>query len=271
MKGLVLAMGVYTTLLWRGFASTILSGAIYCGRRQTWRWPAAMRLHVIRGFVWVAMSSLFFWGIARVPLAQAIALTFIAPSITLFLAAAILKEKIGRATIMASAIAFAGVLVIMFGNAHADLGPDVLPGMLAVLASAICFAFNIILVRAQAQIAGPVEITFWQNVIVTTCLALAAPWLAEVPDIRHAPMILVAAAMALMSHLMVGWAYRHCEASYLVSTEYTAFVWASLFGWLLFAETLSIWTIAGAALIVGGCLAASRRDPPAVSNIEAAL
>jgi S-adenosylmethionine uptake transporter len=37
-------------------------------------------------------------------------------------------------------------------------------------------------------------------------------------------------------------------------TEYSGFVWASILGWLVFAERVSLYTLAGAALIVGGCL-----------------
>ena len=42
-------------------------------------------------------------------------------------------------------------------------------------------------------------------------------------------------------------------------TEYSAFLWASALGWLVFSEPVSPYTLAGAALIVGGCLVAARR------------
>ena len=74
------------------------------------------------------MACLFFWGIGRVPLAQAIALTFIAPLIALLLAAIFLGERIGPRSIGGSAMAFAGVLVIVLGQARAELGDDALLG-----------------------------------------------------------------------------------------------------------------------------------------------
>ena len=52
-----------------------------------------------RGVIVTVMAVLFFWGIGRVPLAQAIALTFIAPLIALLLAAVFLGERIGRRSI----------------------------------------------------------------------------------------------------------------------------------------------------------------------------
>ena len=74
------------------------------------------------------MALLFFWGLARVPMAQAVALTFIAPLIALFLAALLLKEPIGRRTVGGSLAAFAGVVVIFIGQARADLGREALLG-----------------------------------------------------------------------------------------------------------------------------------------------
>jgi hypothetical protein len=53
-----------------------------------------MRIHLIRGLVGAVMAILFFWGLGRVPLAQAIALAFISPLISLYLAALLLKERI---------------------------------------------------------------------------------------------------------------------------------------------------------------------------------
>jgi S-adenosylmethionine uptake transporter len=50
-------------------------------------------------------------------------------------------------------------------------------------------------------------------------------------------------------------------------TEYSAFIWASVLGWLVFREGVSLYTLAGALLIVGGCLVASRRgraEPPEI-------
>ena len=107
MKGLVIAMGVYTTMFWRSLAGAALSGALYAVTNSPWPSRAAMRLHVIRGLVSVVMALTFFWGLARVPMAQAIALAFIAPLIALYLAAVMLHEKVGGRTVAGSLIAFA--------------------------------------------------------------------------------------------------------------------------------------------------------------------
>jgi len=207
-----------------------------------------------------------------VPLAQAIALAFIAPLIALFLAAAVLREAIGPRTIAASLVAFAGVITIFIGQAQADLGRDALLGSLAILASALCYAVNIILMRQQALVAKPIEIAFFQNLIVAVLLIAAWPFVggADLPPADQVPFILLASFLSTASLLLLSWAYARAEASYLAATEYTSFLWAALFGWLVFDESVSLFTVAGAALIVAGCILAARRPEEASPALEAA-
>ena len=184
-------------------------------------------------------------GLGRVPLAQAIALTFIAPLIALFLAASFLEERIGSRSIGGSLIAFAGVLVIVLGQARADLGPDALLGSVAILVSALCYAINIVLMRHQALVAEPLEINFFQSLDGARPVAGDPPFLGF-PDWptdgghvgrrrrRHVH----------RGRLLFSWAYARAEASYLAVTEYSGFLWAAALGWLVFSEAVSLYTAA---------------------------
>lgn len=271
MKGLVLALGAYTTLLWRNVAGVVISGAIYAMKRPPRPSRAGLKLHAIRGAVSTVMAVTFFWGLARVPMAQAIALTFIAPLLSLFLSAVMLGERITRTTIAASLTAFMGVIVILIGQWQADLGPDAFRGAIAVLTSAMCYAFNIVLMRQQALVAGPIEVAFSQSLVVAVLLALGAPLFAALPDIEHVPAIIAAAALATISLVLLAWAYARGKASALSPSEYSAFVWAALFGWLVFGEHVTLPTLGGAALIVSGCLLAARQRPDPIIEMEAAI
>jgi S-adenosylmethionine uptake transporter len=270
MKGLVLALGTYATMVWRMLAGVVMSGALFAARPNR---PDAstMRIHLYRGALTTVMAVLFFWGLARVPLAQAIALAFIAPLIALFLAAGLLGERIGPRTIGASLIAFAGVVLIFIGQAQADLGHEALMGSFAILASAVCYAVNIILMRRQALVAKPIEIAFFQNLIVAGLLLAAWPVMggADFPPADQIPFVLLAAFLSTASLLLLSWAYARAEASYLAATEYTSFLWAMLLGWLVFGESVSLFTLAGAALIVAGCILAATKPEDFNPALEA--
>ncbi|HET9398645.1 MAG TPA: DMT family transporter [Sphingomicrobium sp.] len=259
MKGLTLAIGTYPTLLWRSLIGIALTAVPYLATRKTWPGRTAMRLHLLRGAMMAPMAIFFFWGLARVPMAQAVALTFIAPLIALVLAALILKEPIGPRTVGGSLAAFAGVIIIFIGQAQADLGPAALLGSFAILGSAVIYAFNIIVMRRQAQNAGPVEIAFFQNIVIGIVLVAAIPVIGIPPlPNGHWTELLLAAALAIGSLMLLGWAYARAGAAYLSTTEYSSFLWAIVLGWWRFGETVSLFTLLGASLIVAGCLVAAR-------------
>jgi S-adenosylmethionine uptake transporter len=260
MKGVSIAAGVYSALLLRCACGTLLMGPVWA--LANWHRPtmAAIKMHWLRSAVVTGMALLFFWGLVRMPLAQAMALSFIAPLIALYLAALVLGETIQRKAIIASLLGLAGVAVI----AAARLREGTLDvnsgwGMAAVLASAVLYAWNLILQRQQAQLASPPEIAFFQNLCVALILAVAAPWLLIWPAAAVLREIGLAAALAGASLLLLSWAYARAEAQALVPVEYTGFVWAALFGWLKFGEKVSWATLAGVVLIVVGSWIAVRK------------
>jgi S-adenosylmethionine uptake transporter len=97
---------------------------------------------------------------------------------------------------------------------------------------------------------------------------LFAPLWAVVPTVQYLPDLVAAAVAGITSMMLLSWAYARAEARILIPVEYTAFVWAALFGWLVFAEEITLATLAGTALIVVGCLVAARQQPDHVDHIE---
>jgi S-adenosylmethionine uptake transporter len=268
MKHLVLAIGILAVTIWRAVANMAISAALYLPLRLPLPSRSTLKVHVARGAIVTVMAFLFFWGIGRVPLAQAIALTFIAPLIAMLLAALVLHEQIGKRSIIGSIGAFCGVLVIVFGQTRAPAGHDLLQGTLAILGSALCYAVNIVLMRHQALAAKPLEINFYQclTVLVLWSVALPVVGLPSWPSTQW-PWLAVAALLSTSGTLLFAWAYARGEASYLAVTEYSGFLWAAVCGWVAFHEAVSLYTLAGAVLIVAGCLVAARRsfaEPPEI-------
>jgi drug/metabolite transporter (DMT)-like permease len=273
MKAVSIEIGAYNTLVWRLGIAVLLTGAIYAFTRPARPTREAMKAHLGRSVLVAVMAISFFWGIVRVPLAEAIALSFIAPLIALGLAALFLKEEIGARSVLGSLLGLAGVAVVVAGRIGGTHSHETVLGMGAVLFSAVVYAMNLVVARHQAQLAKPLEIAFYQNLFVLGLLAVPAPWLLAVPAAQHWPGIAVAALLAIVSLLLLSWAYARAEAQVLLPVEYTAFIWASLMGWWMFGEKLTVATIAGTVLIVAGCLLAARKQAGrgAAPEAEAAL
>ena len=260
MKAQGLAMGAYSAMYWRNVAGVILAAALYLPFRPVRPSRPAFKLHVIRSALTAVMMYCFFFGLTRVPLAQAIGLTFIAPIIALFLASPFLGERIGANSKFAALLGFGGVMVVVGGdllrmNAETDL-----LGVSAMLAFAVMYAVNLILQRKLALIAKPMEITFYQNTIVLLLMTPLAPFLLLMPanELQWGGAVLAGSA-AIGSLILMSIAYRRAEAQQLVSTEYTAFVWAAIFGWWLFSEAVTAQTLLGTGLIMFGCVVGARR------------
>lgn len=271
MKGMSVALGAYNAVFWRYLVGVVIAAILFFAQTPKRPSRAALQLYFIRGVLIAIMAFLFFWGLARTPLAEGVALSFIAPLIALYLAAVLLKERIGRNAIFASVLGIAGVVVIVAGKMEGDFGPEAQWGVAAILLSAIAYAYNLVLQRQLALIAGPLEITFFQNIIVFVCLLLVAPFFAVVPDSAYWPGLTGAAVLAVVSLLFVTWGYARAEAQHLVSLEYSAFIWAAILGWYFFDEAVTWMTVAGTGLIVAGCLLVAWRRPKKAEIVEAAV
>lgn len=260
MKNASIAAGAYNAMLLRSLFGTMLMFPLWKWRGGQWPNRGAMRLHALRGAVSGAMATTFFWGLVRLPMAEGIALSFIAPLIALYLAAVLLGEQVGRRAILASVLGLAGVLVIAAGRlGEGAFSEAAVWGIGAILVSAVLYAFNLILQRKQAQLAGPIEVALFQTVFVGLFLALAAPWLAALPGPRALADIFGGALLAMVSLMLISWGYGRAEAQALLPIEYTAFVWAAIMGWWMFAEPVTLATLLGVALIVIGCWIAAPR------------
>ncbi len=270
MKGLSITSGAYSAVLWRSIVGVMLLGAIFLVKRRPWPGRPALWLHCQRGATAGFSVLLFFWGLVRVPMAQGVALTFLAPLIALYFAAALLGETIRRTAIWGSLIASLGVLAIAGGEVQAHASTAHVLGSVAIFAASIFYAYSLILLRQQAQVADPLEVALFTSIVLGGLLLIGAPWFAVRPSVSQLPSIGMAAVLGSISAMALAWAYGRAEAQVLAPVEYTAFIWAAILGYLFFGEHVSLYTVAGAGLIIAGCLFAVRGTAAPAPQTEAA-
>ena len=259
MKGASLAIGAYSAMLWRSLASAVVLGPLWAAKRGGWPQGKVLRLHALRGLNSAAMATSFFWGLKFLPLAEGMAISFIAPLIALYLAAVMLGETVGKRAVFASLLGLAGVAVIAGSRMTGDgYSRDAMLGIAAILFSAVLYAWNLILQRQQALLAPPREVATFQALFTSLYLAALAPWLLQWPDLPVALTLAGAALLATVSLMLISWGYGREETQVLLPLEYSAFIWAAIIGWFMFHEGLTLPTVAGAVLIVIGCWIATR-------------
>ncbi|MCP5396295.1 MAG: DMT family transporter [Sphingomonadaceae bacterium] len=262
MKSASLAIGAYSALLLRSLIGLALIGPVWAVLAGAWPSGAVLRIHLLRGIVAAFMALTFFFALTRLPLAEAIALSFIAPLVALWLAALLLGEKIRPQAIVAALLGLAGTLVIVGGRIGRErMSDDAAWGLVALFLSALLYAWNLVLQRQQALVALPTEVAAFQNGIVSLILLAGAPWLLVLPDAASWRDVAASAVLSVSAAMVLSWAYRRAEAQVLVPVEYTGFLWAVLFGWLFFAEKVTATTIMGAVLIAVGSWISGRNRP----------
>jgi drug/metabolite transporter (DMT)-like permease len=266
MKEAALVVGAYSAAVLRSAMGAALVAPVWLARGGRWPSRAVLRIHIRRGLVTTFMALTFFYAITKLPLAETIAISFIAPVISLYLAALILGERIERKAIVAAVLGLIGTLVIVGGRiGGAEMSDDAALGLAAIVFSAVLYAYNLVLARQQAQLAGPLEIASFHSGMSALVLGLAAPFLLTLPEPAILGSIAAAAALTVCGAISLAWAYARAEAQVLVPMEYSGFLWAVLFGWLFFREAVTPATLAGTALIVGGCWIAARKRPEQVA------
>lgn len=260
MKAAALAAGAYSASVFRSAIGTAIIAPIWLGTGARWPQKPVLKLHLLRGTVSGFMALSFFYALTKLPIAEAIAISFIAPLIALYLAAIWLGEVIRKEAVFASILGFAGTIVIVSGRlGAADYDADTLKGLAAILFSALLYATNFIIIRKQALVSSPAEATTFHSAVACLVLLVFAPWFLVVPELPAMRDIAISAALTVAGAFALTWAYARAEAQVLVPMEYSGFLWAALFGWIFFAELVTASTIAGAVLIVIGCLIVARR------------
>lgn len=262
MKTAALAVGVLTAGFLRSAFGTAIIAPVWWYRERKWPARPVLRIHLLRGTVSAAMALSFFYALTKLPLAEAIAISFIAPLIALYLAAILLGEVIRRESVVASVLGFAGTLIIVAGRLGTTAGDvETLKGLGAILFSALLYAWNFIIIRQQAQVSSPAEATTFHSGVGFVIMLLLSPLFFTAPPLPILLQLVAAAVLTVSGAMAITWAYARAEAQVLVPIEYTGFLWASLLGWLIFAEQVTPATLAGTALIVAGCWIAARRRP----------
>jgi drug/metabolite transporter (DMT)-like permease len=200
----------------------------------------------LRGVCVIASAFLFINGLRHLTLADAIAVSFTGPLFITAMAPLVLGEKVGWRRWLAVLIGFAGVLFML------RPGSDVLQwAILFPLGAAVCGGLRDLITR---RIAGT-ETTAAVLAATTTAVLVAglatAPfteWVAVRPD--HLAMFAGSGALIAVAHTLMIEAFRRGEAALVAPFKYSALLWATLIGFLIFAELPDRWTIIGAVIIV---------------------
>ena len=228
--------------------------------RPGWPTREATVHNSLRALLIVVIATSFFFALGRLPLADAIALSFISPVLTALMGALLLGERLDWRIAVALCAGLAGMLLIVGGSlGSGHYSDEVLIGAAAVLVSAIGYSLNIIMLRHRATRDSLAHIVLFQN--LGPALILAVPglivWITPTPT--DLALFALLGTIGVIAHTMLAHAFARLEAARLAPVQYLTLVWGVVFGFLFFAEIPGLATVLGALLIVLGTLVSQRR------------
>jgi drug/metabolite transporter (DMT)-like permease len=212
-------------------------------------WPALrtrhLRVHALRGLLLVCGACAFFLSLRTLPLAEATSLFFAAPIFITALSVPLLGEHVGWRRWTAVIVGFAGVLIVVRPGAAAFQ-----PASVLVVATALLYAVAMIGTRWIDRSESVWTMMFYVVLFPMLFSGLVAPLQWQTPALSHVPVFAGIAVFGATGMTLISHAFRLAPAAIVAPFDYTALVWASLLGWLLWGEIPGIWTYAGAAVIV---------------------
>jgi S-adenosylmethionine uptake transporter len=227
--------------------------------RPGWPTREAALHNGLRACLISVIATSFFFALGRLPLADAIALSFISPVLTALMGALLLGERLDWRIAGALAAGLAGMILIVGGGVGAAAyDANALIGAGAVLVAAIGYALNIIMLRHRATRDPLGQIVLIQNLGPALILAIPGLMVWTPPTLQDLALFALIGAIGVTAHTMLAHAFARIEAARLAPVQYVTLVWGVLFGFVFFAEVPAIITCLGAVLIVLGTLVTRR-------------
>lgn len=234
-------------------AGTILLMGIYGVRIFITAHPV---LQLARGVLAAGSATLFIIAISYAALADAIAVTFIAPLIVTVLSAVLLAEKVGLHRWSAIIAGFLGTLVVIrpgFESFH--------PALLLVLFAATLFAGRQIISRLLSGSDNAYTTVAYTALASSLVLSVPAFYVWVTPQTSQQILLLtIMALLAGLAEFMVIKALQVAHAGLVAPVQYTILIWGTLYGFLIFADLPDIFTFAGAAIIIASGLYTVHRE-----------
>ncbi len=235
--GLVFFVPMIGTLLKDGFASKL------------------MKLFIARGVVHTISVVLWFYAMARIPLADVTAMNYLSPIYVTIGAALFLGERLAFRRVMAIIVALLGTLIILRPGFQ-----EVGAGHLAMLVAAVCFGASYLLAKQMTNQCSPAVVVAMLSIFVTIGLAplAAANWVT--PTVTEALLLFGVACLATGGHFTMTLAFRAAPLAVTQPIAFLQLVWAVLLGAVFFDEGVDLFVVLGGTVIVAAVSFISWRE-----------
>ncbi len=209
----------------------------------------------LRGLVHTFGVTLWFYAMARIPIADVTAMNYLSPIYVTLGAAFFLGERLALRRVMAVLFALMGALIILRpGFRELDTGH------IAMLFTALFFGASYLLAKQATNRASPTVVVAMLSITVTIGLApmALANWVQ--PTGRELAILMGVATLATGGHFSMTLAFRAAPLAVTQPVTFLQLVWAVLLGAIFFGEGIDPWVVMGGTVIVAAVSFVSWRE-----------
>jgi drug/metabolite transporter (DMT)-like permease len=201
-------------------------------------------LHMWRAVLQVFSMLMFFSALSMSPLADATALSFLAPLFTTIGAILFLGEKAKIRRWTAMLVGFAGALIILRPGFQ-----EMSLGLVLVLGSSAIWGGAMLIIKSLAKTDSSVSIAAYMAILMTPMSLIPALFFWRMPTGEEFLGLFVIGVFGSIGHVLLAQAFKEAEATAILPLDFTRLIWAALVGFILFAEVPGVWTWVGGGLI----------------------
>jgi drug/metabolite transporter (DMT)-like permease len=220
-------------------------------------------LYALRGLLHGGAVMLWFFAMARIPLAEVTAIGFSTPVITALGAILLFREPVRIRRMLAIAAGFVGTLVILRPGFQ-----QIEAGALAQLSAAFLFSGSFLLTKKMTQRESSGDILVMLSIFCTLALLPGALYVWRTPTPVEVAWLALVAVFATAGHYAVTRAIAHAPLTVTQPLTFLQLVWAVLFGYLLFDEVPDGWVIFGAGIVVAAVSYIAHREARAARRVR---
>lgn len=212
--------------------------------------------HAVRAMISTIAMGLMFTATVLLPLAMSTTLGFTSPLFAVLLAAWTFKHRIGARQWSAVVLGFAGIVIVAqpSGEHISSLG----------VALMLLAAFLIALVNFQVRDLARTEsvggIVFWLSLFGMLMTAPLMPFYMQGHTPLQWALVIALGVLGALGQLLLTASLRYGAVTSVIVMDYSQFIWATVYGWLIWDKMPSSTLYLGAPLIVAAGVVIAWRE-----------
>jgi len=221
-----------------------------------------LKFHMVRNVFGLVGTSCFYYGVTKIHLNDATAISFTAPLFTTLAAVLILKEKVKRYRLIGMIIGFIGALIVLRPSGAFD------PNMLYILGSVFLMGFVQVFIAMLNKTEPVLRILFYMVFLSMVMIAPLAYIHWVTPKWENIAWITLLCCIVYVNLFGIVLAYKHTEINVLMPLDFSRLIFTALVAYLVFDEHLQAATLLGSVVILVGIIYALHHERRALKVPE---